>query len=100
MHPPLLRGRKKCLLPALVFLHCFGAALFTRGVARAANCDLYPIALSLRSLSNVPPGAVVSDILNGSQPGSFGWLSWGGSPSEPTLVHSLTPPGDGATYEI
>src|SRR5262249_14898215 len=37
-------------------------------------------------------------IYNGTQPGNFGWLSWGGSPSEPTLVTSLTPPGDSSTY--
>jgi len=62
--------------------------------ARAAEqCELYPIALSAQQLSNAAPGMVL-DILNGAQPGNFGWLTWAGSPSEPTLVTSLTPPGD------
>src|SRR4029077_11641026 len=61
-------------------------------------CALFPIALSAQQLSNATPGSVLSDILNGTQPGAFGWLSWGGSPSEPTLVNSLTPPGDSASY--
>jgi hypothetical protein len=43
-------------------------------------------------------GATLSDILNGAQPGNFGWLTWAGSPSVPTLVASLMPPGDSATY--
>ena len=46
----------------------------------------------------MPVGGVVRDIYNGVQPGNFGWLTWAGSPSEPTLVKSLTPPGDSATY--
>ncbi|RPJ26712.1 MAG: hypothetical protein EHM33_10590 [Chloroflexi bacterium] len=43
-------------------------------------------------------GDVLSDVLNGTQPGNFGWLSWTGSPSTPTMVTSLTPPGDSDTY--
>jgi hypothetical protein len=46
----------------------------------------------------VPVGSVISDIYNGVQPGNFGWLTWAGSPNEPTLVDSLTPPGDSGTY--
>src|SRR5215469_16076791 len=68
--------------------------LFSKG----QSCELYPIALSAQTLSNAVPGTVLSNIYNGTQPGSFGWLSWGGSPSEPTLVTSLTPPGDSSTY--
>jgi hypothetical protein len=64
----------------------------------AQGCDLYPIALSERSLDGVPVGGVVRDIYNGVQPGNFGWLTWAGSPSEPTLATGLTPPGDSATY--
>src|SRR5262245_11707666 len=64
----------------------------------AGECALYPIALSSQSLSNVSVGATVADILNGTQPGNFGWLTWAGSPSESTLVKSLTPPGNSATY--
>lgn len=67
------------------------------GVARA-QCDLYPIALSVQSIANVQPGTVITNIFNGSQPGNFGWLTWAGSPKELTLVYSLTPPGDSFTY--
>jgi hypothetical protein len=64
----------------------------------SAQCDLYPIALSTQSLANVAPGTEVDDIFNGTQPGNFGWLSWTGDPSEPTLVTSLTAPGNSYTY--
>src|SRR6185295_18318737 len=69
-------------------------------VARAPNpgCDLYPIALSKKSVEGVAVGAVLPDIYNGVQPGNFGWLTWAGSPSEPTLATSLKPPGNSQTY--
>lgn len=38
------------------------------------------------------------DILSGSQPGNFGWLSWTGVPSSPALATSLTPPGNSVAY--
>ncbi len=60
--------------------------------------NLYPIALSQKTLTNVAIGATLPDIYNGVQPGNFGWLTWAGSPSEPTLVTSLTPPGNSSTY--
>jgi len=60
--------------------------------------DLYPIALSQKSLVDLVVGSVIRDIYNGVQPGNFGWLTWAGSPSEPTLVTSLTPPGNSSTY--
>jgi hypothetical protein len=65
---------------------------------RGQGCDLYPIALSAQTLANVPDGTVIHDIFNGTQPGNFGWLSWAGSPDEPTLVRSLSVPGDSGTY--
>jgi hypothetical protein len=76
-----------------------GKSGYNPGNSTNANghCSLYPIALSEQSVSNIAPGTVI-DILNGTQPGNFGWLSWGGSPSEPTLVASLTPPGDSWSY--
>jgi hypothetical protein len=40
----------------------------------------------------------LENIWNGAGPGNFGWLSWTGNPSEPTLVGSLTQPGDSYTY--
>ena len=58
--------------------------------------------LSNRALFSNPGGrsvgSIVTNISNGSQPGNFGWLTWAGSPSVPTLVSSLTPPGNSATY--
>ena len=61
-------------------------------------CGAFPIALSASSLANVSPGTVLSNIWNGSQSGNFGWLSWTGDSSDPTLVTSLTLPGDSSTY--
>jgi len=81
----------------LFFLLGAAMALFSPVFLRAQSCELYPIALSKESLSNVVAGTVVN-VFNGAQPGNFGWLSWGGSPSEPALVKSLTPAGDSSSY--
>ncbi|NLF64648.1 MAG: hypothetical protein GX579_08585 [Chloroflexi bacterium] len=61
-------------------------------------CRLYPIALYEGSLAGVLPGDVLPDILNGGGPGAFGWLTWSGSPSDPVLIASLTPPGTIESY--
>ena len=78
--------------PLLVLLEI---ALF---LASAEGCELYPVALSVRSLEGAAPGTEVLDILNGAQPGNFGWLTWIGNPSTPTLVASLSAPGNSSTY--
>ena len=62
------------------------------------NCELYPIALSAESLEGVAVGDEIADIYSGGQPGNFGWLTWAGDPNVPTLIESLTPPGDSDTY--
>ncbi len=67
-------------------------------VSVAALGNLYPIALHDQTLAGVPVGGILFDIYNGVQPGNFGWLTWAGSPSERTLVTSLTPPGNSGTY--
>jgi hypothetical protein len=41
---------------------------------------------------------VIRDILNGSQAGNFGWLTWSGNPGVPKLIASLTPPGNSDSY--
>jgi len=89
--------RKAGALSVILFLAWFKTTLLFDAAAQAQTCELYPIALPAQSLSNVAPNTVV-DIFNGTQPGNFGWLSWGGSPSEPALAASLTPPGNSATY--
>jgi hypothetical protein len=70
-------------------------AISTRG---ALTCDLYPIALHASQMSNAAPGTILTNVLNGAGPGNFGWLTWAGSPSEHTLVTSLTAPGNSGTY--
>ena len=64
----------------------------------AASCPLYPIALSAQTLNGATLGTTLGDIWNGAQPGNFGWLTWAGAPNVPTLVLSLTPPGNSQTY--
>jgi len=64
----------------------------------AAGCNLYPIALHADSLVGAQPGDVLPDILNGTQPGNFGWLTWTGDNGVPTLIASLTLPGNSHTY--
>jgi hypothetical protein len=83
-------------LCAFPFAQLAGALLLAN--VASAQCDLYPIALSSATLANVAPGTEIDDIFNGTQPGNFGWLTWAGSPDEPTIVASLTPPGDSYTY--
>jgi hypothetical protein len=68
-------------------------------VSHAQNsCQIYPIALSAQTVATATNGQVLVDIYNGTRPGNFGWLSWTGDPSEPTLVTSLLPPGNSSTY--
>ena len=63
-----------------------------------ASCQLYPIALSQTTVAQATVGRPLPDVLDGTQPGNFGWLTWTGNPSAPTLAKSLTPPGDSVTY--
>jgi hypothetical protein len=88
----------KRIVSALGLMSLFSAVFLFAGAARGQNCQLYPIALSAQSLSNAAPGTILTNIYNGSQPGNFGWLSWTGDPDEPTLINSLTQPGDSYTY--
>ena len=41
---------------------------------------------------------MIPDILNGTKPGNFGWLTWNGDQSATSLAKSLTPPGDAYRY--
>lgn len=93
-----ISGRKSLVAVAIALPVCVCLAISLGNSAHAQACNLYPIALSAQSLSNAAPGTVLTDIYNGVQPGNFGWLSWAGSPDVGTLVRSLTPPGDSATY--
>lgn len=94
---PITRTNKnRSLLGALSAL-AIGALAAATSV-QGQGCDLYPIALSAQTLANVVEGSTIPDIFNGTQPGNFGWLSWAGSPDEPTLVQSLSVPGDSNTY--
>jgi RHS repeat-associated protein len=77
------------------------ASALTRSAVAATPvdvCQLYPIALHTATLAGVAVGGTIPNIYNGTDPGNFGWLSWTGDVSEPTLVTSLTPPGDSTTY--
>jgi hypothetical protein len=64
-----------------------------------AACDLYPIALSEDVLAGAQTGDILGDILNGDQPGNFGWLTWNGNNSTPALIASLTQPGNSHIYQ-
>lgn len=61
-------------------------------------CDLHPIALCAATLEGIAPGTELPDILNGTDRGNFGWLSWEGSPSVPMLVDSLSRTALGSAY--
>jgi hypothetical protein len=49
-------------------------------------------------LVDIESGDILEDVFNGHGPGNFGWLSWTGHPGIPTLINSLTAPGDSHTY--
>ncbi len=49
-------------------------------------------------MAGVAVGDIVPDIYDGVQPGNFGWITWTGDHNIPTLMNSLTPPGDSGTY--
>ena len=74
-----------------------GVVQITVTPSTSGGCDLYPIALHISNVNSTPIGGTL-DIYSGANPGNFGWLSWGGSQAEPTLVTSLTVPGDSYTY--
>ncbi len=94
----------KCIIPHLkrasigIVASLFSVGLLTASTAKAQSCPLYPIAMSMQTLSNATPGTILTNIWNGTEPGNFGWLSWTGDPDEPTLINSLTQPGDSFTY--
>jgi large repetitive protein len=67
-------------------------------ISAISSCELYPIALHTSTIQGVAPGTLLPDVFNGSQPGNFGWLTWTGANSVPSLIISLTPPGDSGTY--
>jgi hypothetical protein len=67
-------------------------------ISSPASCELYPIALHTSTIQGVAPGTLLPDVFNGSQAGNFGWLTWTGANSTPSLITSLTPPGDSGAY--
>ena len=87
---------------SIVRLRCLAATAFATflfgPVLKGSECELYPIALSVASFSNLSPGGVISNIYNGTASGNFGWMSWSGKPSVGALVQSLTIPGDSGSY--
>lgn len=62
------------------------------------TCELYPIAISLKSLDGLREGSSIT-VLSGSEPGQFGWLGWDGDKEgEKELAESLKLPGNSHTY--
>ena len=90
--------QQKSLSTPTALPHPFVATVGGGSSGQSNSCELYPIALHVQSVSSLSPGETVLDILNGDQPGNFGWLTWAGSPSTPTLITSLTHPGNSGTY--
>jgi hypothetical protein len=73
-------------------------SLLVGATAQAQTCPSFPLALSAQMLASVPTNSLITGILNGDQLGNFGWLTWTGNLGEPTLVGSLTAPGDSSNY--
>lgn len=65
--------------------------LLTLALESPQPCSLMPLAVNQSSVAGLSSGtAFTSDL--GSGPGNFGWLSWDGSTSAPTLATNLTNP--------
>ena len=60
--------------------------------------DLYPIAVPAEFVATAHAGDVLSNVLGDADRGQRGWLTWTGDVGEPSLAHSLNPPGDSKTY--
>jgi hypothetical protein len=88
------------LIPALVIqLSGYRPVNAATSTLVADACTtLYPIAISAQTLANTAVGATISDALNGSGSGNFGWLTWNGDNGIPSLVTSLTAPGNSSIY--
>lgn len=63
-----------------------------------STCALHPIAFHNSTLANIAIGQDIVDILNGTEQGNFGWLSWRGDQSILSLIASLLLPGTSRFY--
>ena len=61
-------------------------------------CSLYPIAISDSLLASATPGQRFQNILTGTGPGNYSWLSWQGKNNANTLADALVPPGTSDNY--
>ncbi len=61
-------------------------------------CQLFPIAISSQTISAAAPGTTFANLVMGTLPGQYGWLTWSGATDQNTLITSLTPPGNTQTY--
>ena len=66
--------------------------------AYGTSCDLYPIAIDEDVVAQAAVGQLFDDIEMGGNHSQFSWVTWAGSPNVPTLVSSLTVPGNSDTY--
>ena len=84
----------RILLLSFIFSLCCPA-----NAAIEPPCELYPIAIPLKSLDGIQTGESIT-LVNGSKPGQFGWLNWGGYRGKgfKELAESFEPPGDSHTY--
>ena len=85
-------------IAGIAFLALAGPTSMRTSAPNTADCELYPLALHSSTLAGATVGMTLTDILNGTQPGNFGWLSWDGNGSPPALVTMLTPPGNSYIY--
>lgn len=61
-------------------------------------CSLYPLTISQEILAGAQSGQSFSRVPLGSGTGNYSWLTWQGKPNTPSIVESLTPPGNSHTY--
>src|SRR4051794_30745142 len=62
------------------------------------TCDVYRTAVRWATISKPRRGSLVTDLTAGAPKGHQGWLTWDGAMDDPSLVASLTPPGNSSAY--
>src|SRR5688500_19502859 len=100
MKSPISQFLQGCSLALCFAVGAQGLTATTKKLDRPppGGCEVYPIALSLSSVSNISTDTVLSNLRNGANTGDFAWLSWNGNRSQEALMRSLSTPGNSHTY--
>jgi len=78
-------------------INSFSVMRLEEGQVESGGCVLWPMGMSTTAANwpnGHPKGTDLESVLDVTDPGNFGWLSWSGSPSASTLATDLTNPNN------